>query len=57
LIQYNKLIDLTPEDQLLVEGASGMKLADLDINDVNSFLNGMYLFHKEAEEDLWTTLS
>jgi hypothetical protein len=51
-IQYNQLIDLTPEDQMIVEGASGQPLAQLDVDDVNSFLNGLYLFHKEAEEKL-----
>tara|TARA_R110000850_G_scaffold118412_1_gene235444 strand:- start:114 stop:227 length:114 start_codon:yes stop_codon:yes gene_type:complete len=37
---------------MIVEGASGQPLAQLDVDDVNSFLNGLYLFHKEAEEKL-----
>jgi hypothetical protein len=54
--QYTLNRDVTTEHREIVELASGELVINLDIDDVNSFLNGLYLFHKEAEEELWTNL-
>lgn len=47
VIQYNLIEDVIPEHRDVVESASGQRLEDLDIDDVNDFLNGFYLFCKE----------
>ena len=57
LIQYNLIHDVIDEHREIVESAAREPLEALDIDDVNSFLNGIYLFHKEAEEDFWKSLS
>jgi hypothetical protein len=54
--QYNQLSDVTTEDQLIIEFVSGQPLTSVPIDDINSFLNELYLFHSEAEEELWTSL-
>lgn len=43
-IQYNLIKDITADHRDIVEIASGQQVANLDIDDVNSFLNGLYLF-------------
>ena len=43
-IQYNLIKDITSDHRDIVEIASGQQVANLDIDDVNSFLNGLYLF-------------
>ena len=57
VVQYNQLSDVTPEHKLIAESASGQPIEELDIDDVNSFLNGLYLFHGAAEEEFWKSLS
>ncbi len=44
VVQYNLIEDIVPEHREVVESASGQRLEELDIDDVNSFLNGLYLF-------------
>lgn len=57
VVQFNQLSDVDTESRAIVEAASNMKLEDLSIDDVNDFLNGLYLFHKEADEAFWKSLS
>jgi hypothetical protein len=56
LIQYNQLSDVTDDDRAIVEAASGQPLEQLHIDDVNSFLNGMIIFHQLLEEEFWNNL-
>ena len=56
MYQYNLNRDVTTEHCEIVELASGELVINIDIDDINNFLNGLYLFHKEAEEELWTNL-
>jgi len=48
VVQYNLIEDVTPEHRDIVEFASGQKLEELDIDDVNSFLNGLQLYMGEG---------
>lgn len=57
VVQYNQLSDVTVEDRAVVEAAAGQPLEQLDIDDVNSFLNGLIIFHRMLEEDYWNNLS
>lgn len=57
IVQYNQLSDLSTAEQELVESISDECINDLDINVVNDFLNGLYLFHNISEEDFWKSLS
>lgn len=51
-VRKNKTIDkLAPDEKELVELASGQKITELDIDDVNEFLSGYYLFHKGITEN------
>jgi hypothetical protein len=52
-IQFNQHSDVDDESRECVECASQQPLETLQIDDINSFLNGAYLFHKEAEENKW----
>lgn len=47
VIQYNQIKDVIPNHRDLVEKASGEPIDELDIQDVNSFLNGLYIFNQE----------
>jgi hypothetical protein len=57
VVQYNQLSDVSDEDRAVVEAASGQALEQLDINDVNSFLNELIIFYRMLEEDYWNNLS
>jgi hypothetical protein len=52
-IQFNQHSDVDDESREYVEHASQQPLEALQIDEINSFLNSTYLFHKEAEENKW----
>lgn len=52
-IQYNQIEDMTEDHRDICEQASGQPVAELDIQDVNDFLNGLYLF-MDPEAFSWT---
>jgi len=54
VIQFNCHDDVDTESRSIVEVASDQPLEELQMDDINSFLNGLYLFHKEADEVEWT---
>lgn len=56
VVQYNQIEDIIQEHRDVVESASGHKLEELNIDDVNDFLNGLYLF-MDPEAYTWPTLS
>lgn len=57
VLQYNQIEDVTSEHRYMVESAAGKPIEQLAIDDVNSFLNGLYLFHEASEEEFWKSLS
>jgi phage-related protein len=42
-VQYNQIRDVTNGHRDIVEKASGEDINNLEIDDVNSFLNGLYM--------------
>ena len=46
VVEYNQLSDLTQEDREFVEFCSGQPIEELDIDEVNDFLNGYVNFCK-----------
>lgn len=57
MIEFNLHEDVDDASRSLVEDAAGLILEDIPMDDVNSFLSGLYLFHKEGKEEYWKNLS
>lgn len=55
VVQYNRIEDITPEDRAFVEFCADAPLEELDIDEVNDFLNGYALFTRE--EDYWKSIT
>jgi hypothetical protein len=50
VVEYNQLSDLTPEDREFVEFCAGQPIEELDIDEVNDFLNGYAQFCRGLDE-------
>jgi len=53
IFEYKSHCDVVDQDRAIVESASGQRLEELDIDDINSFLTGMWLF-MDPEAFSWT---
>jgi hypothetical protein len=55
MIEFNLHVDVMSRE--LVEEVSGLVFENIPIEDVNSFLSGLFLFHEEGKKEYWKNLS
>lgn len=57
MIEFNLHEDVDVMSRELVEEVSGLVFENIPIEDVNSFLSGLFLFHEEGKKEYWKNLS